>query len=109
MKLNSKPVSSCEVALTDLRVQMSVCRRMVQRGEVIAVTYFKDAVGYLVPMSHLAEVKIGSSKELALSEFRGSINQSWEELDSGRIDCLWLTYHERQVMGFVAARVWEAL
>jgi antitoxin (DNA-binding transcriptional repressor) of toxin-antitoxin stability system len=110
MGLNlSKPKTSCEIALSDLRGQMSVCRRRVQRGEVIAVTYFGGVVGYLVPLPQLEAVQIESSLDKALSEFRDNINQSWEKIDSGKVDCLWLTYHDRRVMGFVAVRVWEAL
>lgn len=41
------------------------------------------------------------------TEFRQKMTESWEALDSEKIDIVWLEYHETVKMALVSVRIWD--
>jgi hypothetical protein len=95
------------VTLSELRKRLPEFRRKVQRGETLAVEYYKSVVGYLLPISIAETLEISASEDMRLIDFRDGMNQAWERVDQEVIDCIWLTYHDRRVMAFVSTRLWK--
>ncbi|MBL1176866.1 hypothetical protein [Pantanalinema sp. GBBB05] len=95
------------VPLSKLRQGLSKYRRQVQAGDVVPVEYYKDRIGYLVPITIAEELQIGSELEMSLIDFRDNLNSAWESLDAGT-DCIWLTYHGERRLAFVSIRVFHS-
>jgi hypothetical protein len=98
----SPPISL--VPLSRLRQNLSRYRRQVQGGEVVPVDYYKDRIGYLVPVSIAESLQLSSEQEMSLIDFRDKLNSAWESIESG-VDCIWLTYHGERRLAFVSTRV----
>jgi hypothetical protein len=94
------------VPLSKLRQGLSRYRRQVQGGEVVPVDYYKDRIGYLIPLTIAETLQFSSERELSLIEFRDDLNSAWESIDSGT-DCIWLTYHGERRIAFVSTRVYQ--
>jgi hypothetical protein len=94
------------VPLSKLRQGLSKYRRQVQGGEIIPVDYYKDRIGYLVPMAIAESLVCLSQKDMGLIEFRENLNSAWESLEGG-VDCIWLSYHGERRMAFVSARIYS--
>jgi hypothetical protein len=94
------------VPLSKLRQNLSRYRRQVQGGEIVPIDYYKDRIGYLIPIKIAATLKFSSEQEMGLIDFRENLNSAWESLESG-VDCIWLTYHGGRRLAFVAARVYK--
>jgi hypothetical protein len=94
------------VPLSRLRQSLSSYRRQVQGGKVIPVDYYKDRIGYLVPVAIAESLQLSSEREMGLIDFRESLNSAWESLES-EVDCIWLTYHGERRLAFVSSRVYR--
>lgn len=95
------------VSISKLRQNLSQLRRQVQAGAVVPVEYYRDRVGYLVPVAIADGLNPLSSQEMGLIEFRDDINQAWEAIDQGSVDCIWLTYHGERKLAFVSERLYQ--
>jgi len=95
------------VPLSKLRQGLSQYRRQVQKGKIIPVNYYKDRIGYLVPMAIAEKLEVDSEdKEMGLIDFRDDLQSAWESLDAG-VDRIWLTYHGERRMAFVSTRIFS--
>lgn len=94
------------VPLSRLRQSLSRYRRQVQGGEVVPVDYYKDRIGYLVPVAIATALQLSAEQEMGLIDFRDKLNSAWESLEAG-VDCIWLTYHGERRLAFVSTRVFQ--
>ncbi|MBD2119305.1 prevent-host-death family protein [Trichocoleus sp. FACHB-262] len=94
------------VPLSRLRQSLSRYRRQVQGGDVIPVDYYKDRIGYLVPVAIATALQLSAEQEMGLIDFRDKLNSAWESLEAG-VDCIWLTYHGERRLAFVSTRIFQ--
>jgi hypothetical protein len=94
------------VPLSRLRQSLSRYRRQVQGGDVIPVDYYKDRIGYLVPVAIASSLQLSAEQEMGLIDFRDKLNSAWESLEAG-VDCIWLTYHGERRLAFVSTRIFQ--
>jgi hypothetical protein len=93
------------VSTTELRVKLPRLRRDVSlKKEKIAVTFYGEAVGLLVPITDTEPItEIKTTEEMSLSEFRNNLTINWEKMQFD-CDCIWITSHGRKIMAFVSPR-----
>lgn len=99
-----------QIPMSELRVKLPKLRRQVQSGNLrIVCTHYGEVAAFLVPLQDIEalesqdEVKFKKTEEMPLTEFRNQLTEAWESLLGG-IDCIYLTFHKRRVVGFVSAR-----
>jgi hypothetical protein len=95
------------VSLSKLRADLSQFRRLVQGGEIVSIEYYRQIIGYLVPLSVAEGLKPGTTLEMGLGDFRAKISESWEAIDAGGTDCIWLTSHGQRKIAFVSPRIYK--
>lgn len=94
-----------QVPASELRAILPKIKRQVQLGKKkIAVSYYGEIVGFLVPLADLERAIEGSaivvSKDVSLMDFRKDLTSHWESVQSS-VDCVYLTYHGRRIAAFV--------
>lgn len=95
-----------QIPMSEMRVQLPKLRRLVQLGKQrIVVTYYGEIIGFLLPLEDInqEQMQIITTKEMSLSQFRNQMTEAWELLQAGA-DCIYLTFHTRQVLAFLSAR-----
>lgn len=96
------PVSSLRAILPAIKRQVHLAKKQM------AVTYYGDVVGFLVPLRSVAGFEekgwIKSSQSISLARFRAHLTEYWESLQFDT-DCIYLTYHRRKVVAFVSPRL----
>lgn len=98
-----------EVAhIAELRAGMAKFKRQVQAGQKrIIVASHGRIVGFLLPITDFegdSLIPVENTEEISVSEFRNSISNAWDSLQSD-IDCFYLTFHKRRVMAFLSPRL----
>ncbi|AFY40071.1 prevent-host-death family protein [[Leptolyngbya] sp. PCC 7376] len=95
-----------QIPMSEMRVRLPKLRRLVQLGKQrIVVTYYGEVIGFLLPISDIerCEIPIDESQEMSLSEFRSHMTETWELLQAG-VDCIFLTFHTRAALVFIAPK-----
>ena len=96
-----------QIPISELRSGLAKLKRKVQVGQLrLVITCYGEIVGFLVPMADVDPEKGFPSvqvKEMPLTKFRDQVHESWEHLQAG-VDCIYLTFHTRPVVAFVAKR-----
>ena len=93
-----------QLPVTELRSELPKFKRQVQLGlKRIAATYHTEVVGFLVPLQDLENCDFLITEDASLSDFRDHLTSFWERLQLD-LDCVYVTYHSRRIMGFVSPR-----
>lgn len=98
------------VAVGKLRTELSQIRQAVQfRQKEIPVAYYGSIVGVVLPAARAQSLNPAKSRTISLVDFRTNLNAWWGEVQSGTIDCIYLSFHGGEpVIAFVNPRLLEA-
>lgn len=93
------------ISTTELRSKLPRLRRDVAlKKEKIMVTFYGEAIGFLVPIADTIPItEIKTTEEMSLSDFRNNLTINWEKMQFD-CDCIWITSHGRKIMAFVSPR-----
>ena len=101
--------------MSELRVKLPKLRRQVQLGNLrVVCTHYGEVAAFLLPLKDIEplsspdesgdrESLIQIVEDMALTQFRDQLTLAWEKLLSGT-DCIYLTFHNRRVVGFLSPR-----
>jgi len=97
-----------QISISDLRSRLAKLKRKVQLGQLrLVITCHREIVAFLVPLSDVNPEKgfpLVQVEEMPLTKFRDQIHESWQRLQAG-VGCIYLTFHTRPVVAFVAAQL----
>ena len=97
------------IPLTKFRNELPKFKRQAQLyGLTLAVSYYGEIVGYLVPLALANKLEASGAmtrgmEDISLKNFRTDLLECWEKLQVD-LDCFYLTAHSCQVAAFVSPR-----
>lgn len=97
------------IPLTKFRNELPKFKRQAQLyGLTLAVSYYGEIVGYLVPLALANKLDASGAmtrgmEDISLKNFRTDLLECWEKLQVD-LDCFYLTAHSCQVAAFVSPR-----
>lgn len=105
-----------QIPMSELRIKLPKLRRHIQAGNLrVVCTHYGEVMAFLLPLQDIEELnssseesKIQRYEEMPLTQFRDQLAKVSDSLVAG-VDCIYLTFHNRRVVGFVSPRFTQYL
>lgn len=97
-----------QVSLAELSASARAHRRRWQSGvEVAAIIHYDTPLGVIVPLEIFATLPVEVVSGMPLRELQPWLFQNQQGWLEGIMDGLTLTWHKRDILGFVHPHLWE--